>query len=102
MTAVGDVKYHQTISTKYSVKQQTPRGDMKDGTPTFREYVAGANHIAYTKDEKTSIGDVVITQQSRKEDNDRQTPNEDFRILKRDRETRPTCKSDNIVISVVG
>lgn len=44
LTSIADVQYHKDLS-KVTVHNKTPRGDVKEGTWTFREQVSHMIHI---------------------------------------------------------
>lgn len=83
-TLVGDVQYVVSLAKKVTVQHQTPRGEIKNVTPTCSEKVIGTTHDWVTKARLTTIGHVLIALKTRKRDSVHQTSNGDLKTLKRD------------------
>lgn len=84
LTPFGDVQYDLNLSRKLTVLEQTPQGDIKDGSSTGLEQKTGATHITDSIVQMTPIGDVLIKYRTHKGDNGHQYANGNLMDLKRD------------------
>lgn len=102
LSPVENVQYYVILSTKVTVQHQTPRGDIEEGTQTFREQVTGKTEIGDSRAQNNSIGDVLTTQETDKGDNGYRTSIAEFETLRTDSGKIPTSEEDNSIKAPAG
>lgn len=67
MTPLADIQY-QTDPSRVIVQNETPEGNIENGTPTCSEQVSGMTHTGGLKARKAPVVDVLTTRKALKED----------------------------------